>query len=127
MYSLSEPSFKGNYPYETTVTVDGKPLVMELDTGAAVSVIGETPSGVSSAPGIFQRTMDSMLQGFPGVVCYLDDILVTGKTTQEHRDNLERVLKRLEEAGVGCSPYYIWRRELNMLHIFSLVCVFDSP
>ena len=30
------------------------------------------------------------------------------KTAQEHRDNLERVLKFLEEAGVGCSPYYIW-------------------
>ena len=101
MYSLSEPYFKGTNPYEITVNVDGKPLVMELDTGAAVSVIGETPSGVSSAPGIFQRTMDSMLQGFPGVVCYLDDILVTGKTTKEYRDNLERVLKRLEEAGVG--------------------------
>ena len=42
MYSLCEPSFKGNHPYEITVNVDGKPQVMELNTGAAVSVIGET-------------------------------------------------------------------------------------
>ena len=58
------------------------------------------PFGVASAPGIFQRTMDSLMQGLPGVVCYLDDILVTGKTNEEHRDNLEKVLQRLEEAGV---------------------------
>ena len=42
MYSLSEPYFKGTNPYEITVNVDGKPQVMELNTGAAVSVIGET-------------------------------------------------------------------------------------
>ena len=58
------------------------------------------PFGVSSAPGIFQRTMDSLIQGLPGVVGYLDDVLVTGKSDKEHRENLERVLQRFEEAGV---------------------------
>ena len=39
---------------------------------------------VSSAPGIFQRVMDTLLKGIQGVVVYLDDILVTGVTTKEH-------------------------------------------
>ena len=33
-------------------------------------------------------------------VCYLDDILVTGETKQEHLQNLEEVLSRLREHGV---------------------------
>ena len=33
---------------------------------------------VSAVPGIFQRTMENLLQGMPHVSIYLDDILVTG-------------------------------------------------
>ena len=51
-------------------------------------------------PGIFQRVMESLVQGIPGVVVYLDDILVTGKTEEEHLRSLEEVLKRLMEAGL---------------------------
>ena len=53
------------------------------------------PFGVSSAPAIFQRIMDNLLQGIPQVCVYLDDILVTGKSTEEHLKNLEEVLSRL--------------------------------
>lgn len=51
------------------------------------------PYGVASAPAIFQRVMDTILQGLPGVICYIDDILVTGSNDAEHLQNLERVLK----------------------------------
>ena len=44
--------------------------------------------------------MDLVLQGIPGVVCYLDDILVTGKTDEDHLRILEMVLQRLQEHGV---------------------------
>ncbi len=37
------------------------------------------PFGVASAPAIFQKMMDDLLRGIPGVICYIDDILVTGK------------------------------------------------
>lgn len=36
------------------------------------------PFGVASAPSIFQRTMDNLLQGIAKVCVYLDDILITG-------------------------------------------------
>ena len=36
------------------------------------------PFGVASAPAIFQRAMENVLQGIPNVCVYLDDILVTG-------------------------------------------------
>ena len=49
------------------------------------------PFGVASAPLIFQKTMDTILQGMDGVICYLDDIFISGKTKEEHLDNLRRV------------------------------------
>ena len=53
------------------------------------------------APAIFQCTMDSILQGLPKVIYYLDDILVTGHSEEEHLSNLEEVLRRLKEHGIS--------------------------
>ena len=58
------------------------------------------PLGISSAPSIFQRTMETLLRDIPGVVVYIDDILVAGHDTDEHYNNLNKVMMRLEEAGV---------------------------
>ena len=58
------------------------------------------PYGISSAVGIFQRTVENILKGIPGVCVYLDDILVTGSTTEQHLQNLSAVLSRLQECGI---------------------------
>lgn len=58
------------------------------------------PFGLNISPNIWQRTMDHILQGLKGVVCYLDDILLTGASRQEHIANLERLLDRLQQYGV---------------------------
>ena len=44
--------------------------------------------------------MDSILQGMEGVACFLDDILVTGSSEEEHLKNLESVLQSLMKHGV---------------------------
>ena len=58
------------------------------------------PFGVASAPSIFQRVMENLLQGIQGVCVYIDDILITGSTEAAHVHNLSQVLARLESAGV---------------------------
>ena len=58
------------------------------------------PFGIASAPAVFQEIMEKILQGIPGVVVYIDDILVSGKNEEEHLDSLEEVLGRLEEYGL---------------------------
>ena len=55
---------------------------------------------IASALAIFQRTMETVLQGLPGVCVYLDDILVTGASEKEHLEHLKLVLQRLEDVGL---------------------------
>ena len=58
--------------------------------------------GISSAPGHFQQIMNELTRDFPGVAVYLDDILVSGSTVEEHFRNLQHILKRLENKGLRC-------------------------
>ena len=55
--------------------------------------------GVTSAPAIWQRSMDQVLEGMNGTSCILDDMIITGKDDDEHLGNLKEVLKRLKEHG----------------------------
>ena len=71
-----------------------------INTHCGLYRFNRLPFGVASAPGIFQRVMESLLSGIPGVVVYIDDILVTGKTEGAHLAALEEVLKRLSNAGL---------------------------
>ena len=48
--------------------------------------------GISSAPALFQQTMDIVLQGIPHTICYIDNILVTGVNNKEHLTNLRRLM-----------------------------------
>ena len=50
------------------------------------------PFGIASAPGIFQRVIESLLQGIDGVIVYLDDILITGKTQEDHMKSLDALV-----------------------------------
>jgi len=86
---LQQPLAKESQPFVTVNTHKGLCQYQRLP-----------PFGVASAPAIFQRTMESILQGLPHVCEYLDDIRIFGKSPQEHLRNLEEGLSRLEEAGL---------------------------
>lgn len=60
------------------------------------------PFAISSAPGIFQHVMESLLNGIPGVVVYLDDILISG--------------------NCACFGSYVWSTDCRQQ-----VCDFGSP
>ena len=56
--------------------------------------------GLSSIPAAFQKVMDKILVGLPGVQVYLDDIIVFGESREQHDGRLQQVLTRLEEYQV---------------------------
>ena len=83
-------------------------MVLEEDSRCYVTInthIGlfrytRLPFGVASSPAVFQAAMDSILQGISGVICYIDDTLITGKSYEQHLKALEEVLKRLDHHGL---------------------------
>ena len=73
---------------------------MVINTHCGLFRYTRLPFGISSAPGIFQRVIESLPQGIDGVVVSLDDILVTGSTEESHLRTLDEVLSRLDKAGL---------------------------
>ena len=51
-------------------------------------------------PEHFQRRMSQILGDLKGVICLVDDVLVTGKTQEEHDQSLTGVFTRLQKAGL---------------------------
>ena len=76
-----------------------KPLVT-INTHRGLYQYTRLPFGVASAPALFQKVMDTVLQGLPKVICYLDGILITASSCQEHLENVQRVLQWLEQYGI---------------------------
>jgi len=65
------------------------------------------PMGLMGAPAYFQRMMSTVvLKGvlYDGCECYLDDIIVFGKSTDEYLGNLTKVLKRLRKFKLTANP-----------------------
>ena len=58
------------------------------------------PFGIKTAPQVFQKVMDKLLQGIENVVCYIDDILIWSSSAGEHYAILEKVLRRLSDHNV---------------------------
>ena len=73
---------------------------LTINTHRGVYRYTRLPFSVSSAPAIFQRTMETLLRDLPTVVVCIDDILVAGKSQEEHLANLAQVLQQLEDAGM---------------------------
>ena len=64
------------------------------------------PFGLYNALATFRRLMDHVLSGLQWSNClvYIDDIIVMGKTFQEHLKNMEQVFARIWEAGLKVKP-----------------------
>ncbi|XP_049275262.1 uncharacterized protein K02A2.6-like [Rhipicephalus sanguineus] len=55
------------------------------------------PFGIASAPEIFRAAMHRVLEGLSGVAVVMDDILVWGRTKDEHDRSLKLVLSRCQQ------------------------------
>ena len=88
------------HAYQQIPLTDDSKRYTTINTHKGLFRYNRLPFGVESAPAIFQRTMDSLLQDLPHVCVYLDDILITGPTDEAHAKTLDEVLRRLNDAGV---------------------------
>nr|XP_050028548.1 uncharacterized protein K02A2.6-like [Dermacentor andersoni] len=123
--TVNEAAKKASYPLPTTEevfsTLKGGRVFSTLDLAQAYTRLRVTPAtaqilivnttkglykvnrlpfGVSAAPAIFQRFMDTTLSGLSGVCVYLDDIIVSEATAKQHKDHPASVLQRLAQANL---------------------------
>lgn len=64
------------------------------------------PMGLKNSPSTFQRLMNTILYEIQPVKAfvYLDDIVIFGKTIEEHNENLYKVLEALERHNLKLEP-----------------------
>ena len=98
--------------YQQVPLDDKSKKLVTINTHKGLFQYNRLPFGVSAAPSIilFQCTVETLLQGLFGICLYLDDILITGKTDQEHLSNLTTVLQRLQEVVMKLKSNICFRK-----------------
>lgn len=86
--------------YQQLVLDDESKCLTTISTHKGLFSYNRLPFGISSAPALFQRTMEQLLAGIEGVVCFIDDILITGGNQTEHLLRLEKVLNCLRDCNL---------------------------
>ena len=94
---FSHPGLSNAY-LQIGVNEPSKQLLV-INTNLGLFQYNRLPFGVNSALTIFQQVMSQTISGIPGVVTYLDGILVSAKTRGEHLQRLRAVLLRLKPFG----------------------------
>lgn len=74
--------------------------LLTINTQKGLYVCKRLLYGVASAPAIWQRELEKILQGVPGITIFLDDIKVTAVNLEEHLVRLEQVFQRLQKYNV---------------------------
>ena len=62
------------------------------------------PFGITSAPEVFQRRLQTLLSDIQNVEVFMDDIIVHAATRAQHDRTLEAVKQRLHTAGITLNP-----------------------
>ncbi|GFT17119.1 retrovirus-related Pol polyprotein from transposon 17.6 [Trichonephila clavipes] len=90
------------------------------------------PFGLCNASATFKRLMETIPGGlsYEAYLVYLDDIIIVGRSFEEHLKNIRRVLQKLKEANLKLSPSkcHLFRREVTYLgHIILAEGVRTDP
>ncbi|GBN75169.1 Retrovirus-related Pol polyprotein from transposon 297 [Araneus ventricosus] len=92
-------------------------------TGQGLWQFKVMPFGLCNAPATFERLMETVLRGLTSeaYLVYLDDIIIVGRTFQEHLNNIRKVFQRLQKANLKLSPKKcrFFRKEVYLGHIIS--------
>lgn len=111
---------------------ESRPITAFVIPGRGLFQFKVMPFGLHSASATFQRTIEKVLGPELGVSAfvYLDDVIVLGKTVDEHLQNVRRILKRLREANlkVNNEKSEFFKRKIHYLgHIVAASGIHTDP
>ena len=89
-----------NSGFHQIMLTDESKLLTTFITPFGRFAYNRLPFGITSAPEFYQRQVSQILEGLPGVVCLLDDIVISGRNTEEHDARLRATLNKLADAGI---------------------------
>ena len=72
--------------------------------------------GISSGPEIFLREMSHLLTGITGVICNIDDVLISGSNRKEHDERVQQVLLAMREAGMTLNDKCVFSQSRVKFH-----------
>lgn len=88
--------------YQQFLLDDDSKKLCTIVTHKGNFIYNRLPFGIKTASNKFQRIMDSLFK-LPHVTVFVDDLIITGETGQEHKENLDKVFKILNECGLRIS------------------------
>lgn len=102
--------------YNQLVVDDESADLLTLNTSKGLFRVLRLPFDISTASGIFQRFMETLLAGLDGICIFLDDVLVAGEMLEGHDLRLQ-VLMRIQESGLRlkASRCELYQQEIEFL------------
>ncbi|XP_049273354.1 uncharacterized protein LOC125759110 [Rhipicephalus sanguineus] len=97
---------------------DAKKIAV-LNTHKGLFCYNRLAFAIASAPALFQRRIEAVLQGLPGVKVYLDDIIVAEKA--QNTTLLHQVLERLRANGLTLNKEKCRFREKEVVFLGHLI------
>jgi transposase InsO family protein len=89
-----------SHAYQQVELAEESKQCVVLNTHKGLFRYNRLTYGIASAPAIFQNVMESLLAGITHTGVYLDDLIITGRTEEEHDKNVNEVLYRLNKANL---------------------------
>ena len=120
MTMFSRIDLEGAY-LQIALDEESKPLTT-INTPYGLYQYERLPYGIACSPGLFESCMLQILSGLPGVISYMDDVLVMGKDKCDHERNLQQLLARLAQHNVCINQQKseFYKTEIDFLgHIIS--------
>ena len=88
--------------YQIKMTEESKPLTA-FSTPQGHYEWNVLPFGLKNAPQIFQRKMDNIFRDFNFIHVYVDDMLISSKSQEQHLKHLDIFIDLCKTNGIGLS------------------------
>ncbi|CAK1579718.1 unnamed protein product [Parnassius mnemosyne] len=104
--------------HQVPVSEESKPLTAFVTPDGHYEY-NRMPFGLTNAPAVFQRLILNLLKkrNIPGVLAYMDDIIIASKTIDEGIEKLQAVLDLLKEANLrlNLTKCNFFKKSINYL------------